>query len=91
MPIINYKPTTPSRRNMSVTDYSGLSKVAPEKSLLAPLNKKSGRNSYGRITATEAAETVENIASSISNVRSLTYRERSRPWNTILTVPLSSP
>ena len=50
MPIINYKPTTPSRRNMSVTDYSGLSKVAPEKSLLAPLNKKSGRNSDGRIT-----------------------------------------
>ena len=50
MPIINYKPTTPSRRNMSVTDYSGLSKEAPEKSLLAPLNKKSGRNSYGRIT-----------------------------------------
>ena len=50
MPTINYKPTTPSRRNMSVTDYSGLSKVAPEKSLLAPLNKKSGRNSYGRIT-----------------------------------------
>ena len=50
MPIINYKPTTPSRRNMSVTGYSGLSKVAPEKSLLAPLNKKSGRNSYGRIT-----------------------------------------
>lgn len=50
MPIINYKPTTPSRRNMSVTDYSGLSKVAPEKSLLAPLNKKSGRNSYGRFT-----------------------------------------
>ena len=50
MPIINYKPTTPSRRNMSVTDYSGLSKVAPEKSLLAPLNKKSGSNSYGRIT-----------------------------------------
>ena len=50
MPIINYKPTTPARRNMSVTDYYGLSKVAPEKSLLAPLNKKSGRNSYGRIT-----------------------------------------
>ena len=50
MPIINYKPTSPARRNMSVTDYSGLSKVAPEKSLLAPLNKKSGRNSYGRTT-----------------------------------------
>ena len=50
MAIKNFKPTTPSRRNMSVIDYSGLSKVAPEKSLLKPLNKKSGRNSYGRIT-----------------------------------------
>ena len=45
-----YKPTTPGRRGMSVIDYSSLSKVAPEKSLLEPLNKKSGRNSYGRIT-----------------------------------------
>ena len=50
MPIINFKPNTAGRRNMSVTDYSELSKVAPEKSLLAPLNHKSGRNSYGRIT-----------------------------------------
>ncbi len=50
MAIKNYKPTTPSRRNMSVVDYSELSKKGPEKSLLAPLNKKSGRNSYGRIT-----------------------------------------
>ena len=45
-----YKPTTPGRRGMSVLDYSNLSKVEPEKSLLAPLEKKSGRNSYGRIT-----------------------------------------
>ncbi len=44
------KPVTNGTRNMSYTDYSGLSKVAPERSLLAPLNKKSGRNSYGRIT-----------------------------------------
>lgn len=35
---------------MTVTDYSGLSKTAPEKSLLTPLKKNSGRNSYGRIT-----------------------------------------
>ena len=35
---------------MTSIDYSGLSKVSPEKSLLRPLNKKSGRNSYGRIT-----------------------------------------
>ena len=50
MAIKSYKPTTPSRREMTVTDYSSLSKVAPEKSLLEPLKKKSGRNSYGRIT-----------------------------------------
>ena len=50
MAIKVYKPTTNARRNMSVVDYSNLSKVAPEKSLLAPLKKKSGRNSYGRIT-----------------------------------------
>ncbi len=50
MAIKNYKPTTPSRRHMSVVDYSGLSKVAPEKSLLEPMTKNSGRNSYGRIT-----------------------------------------
>lgn len=50
MPVKFFKPTTPSRRNMSVIDYSGLSKCGPEKSLLAPLKKHSGRNSYGRIT-----------------------------------------
>ena len=50
MAIKVYKPTTNARRNMSVTDYSGLSKVAPEKSLLAPIKKNAGRNSYGRIT-----------------------------------------
>ena len=50
MSIKFYKPTTNGRRNMSVTDYSQLSKVAPERSLLEPLKKNSGRNSYGRIT-----------------------------------------
>ncbi|MBE6850729.1 MAG: 50S ribosomal protein L2 [Ruminococcus sp.] len=50
MAIKSYKPTTPSRRQMTVTDYSALSKTGPEKSLLEPMKKKSGRNSYGRIT-----------------------------------------
>ena len=50
MAIKVYKPTSAARRNMSVTDYSGLSKNGPEKSLLAPLSKNAGRNSYGRIT-----------------------------------------
>ena len=50
MAIKSYKPTTAGRRGMTVTDYSELSKVAPCKSLLEPLKKNSGRNSYGRIT-----------------------------------------
>lgn len=50
MAIKSYKPTTPSRRQMTVVDYSGLSKAAPEKSLLEPIKKHSGRNNMGRIT-----------------------------------------
>ena len=50
MAIKTYKPTTPSMRHTTCTDYSGLSKVAPEKSLLEPVKKTAGRNSYGRIT-----------------------------------------
>lgn len=50
MAIKNYKPTTPGRRDMSVSDYSGLSKVAPEKSLLDVVKAHSGRNNTGRIT-----------------------------------------
>ena len=48
MAIKFYNPTTPGRRDMSTIDYSGLSKVAPERSLLEPMKKHSGRNSYGR-------------------------------------------
>ncbi len=50
MAIKKFKPTTPGRRGMTVTDYSGLSKDGPEKSLLEPLKKNSGRNNTGRIT-----------------------------------------
>ncbi len=50
MAIKSYKPTTNGRRGMTVTDYSGLSKVKPERSLLEPKKKTAGRNSYGRIT-----------------------------------------
>ncbi len=50
MAIKHYKPITPGRRGMTSMDYSELSKVAPEKSLLEPLKKNAGRNSYGRIT-----------------------------------------
>ena len=50
MAIKKYKPTTPGRRDMTVTDYSQLSKVAPERSLLEPNKKHAGRNNTGRIT-----------------------------------------
>lgn len=50
MAIKAYKPTTPGRRGMTGLDYSGLSKVAPEKSLLEPIKSKGGRNNLGRIT-----------------------------------------
>ena len=50
MAIKTFNPTTPSRRNMTVLSYKGLSKVKPEKSLLEKLKKTAGRNSYGRIT-----------------------------------------
>lgn len=51
MPIKNFKPTTPSRRNMSVSAFQELTKTdGPEKSLLVSLSKSAGRNSYGRIT-----------------------------------------
>ena len=50
MAIKKYKPTTPGRRGMTVTDYSQLSKVAPERSLLEPMKKAAGRNNTGRIT-----------------------------------------
>lgn len=50
MAIKTYRPMTPGTRQMTVTDYSGLSKVAPERSLLEDLRKTGGRNAHGRIT-----------------------------------------
>ena len=50
MPIKKYKPTSPSRRGMSVSDFSGLTKKKPEKALLTPNPEKAGRNNQGRIT-----------------------------------------
>ena len=46
----HFKAYTPSRRNMTVSDFSEVTKKTPEKSLLAKKAKNSGRNSYGRIT-----------------------------------------
>jgi large subunit ribosomal protein L2 len=50
MAIKIYKPYTPTTRNRSVTDFSNLSKVAPEKSLTVSNHRSKGRNNKGRIT-----------------------------------------
>ena len=51
MSIKTYRPTTPARRQMTVSGFDGVDKHAvPEKSLVEVLKKHSGRNSYGRIT-----------------------------------------
>lgn len=51
MAIKKFKPTTPSRRYMTVASFSEITKKEPEKSLLAPLKKSGGRNSNGRVTS----------------------------------------
>ncbi len=50
MAIKKFKPTSPGRRFMTVTDFSQLTKKKPEKSLLVPLKKKAGRNNQGHVT-----------------------------------------
>jgi len=50
MALKKYKPTTPTLRFKTSTDYSGLTKKAPEKSLLEPIKRTGGRNNNGRIT-----------------------------------------
>ena len=50
MGIKQYKPTSPGRRFQTVSDFAEITTNKPEKSLLAPLSKKAGRNNYGRVT-----------------------------------------
>ncbi len=50
MPTKKFKPTTPSRRHMSVPTFEEITKSTPEKSLVVIKKKHAGRNSYGRIT-----------------------------------------
>ncbi len=50
MPVIIHKPTTNGRRNSSVQSFQDVTKKRPEKSLIAPKKKHSGRNNTGHIT-----------------------------------------
>jgi len=51
MGVKQYKPTTPTRRWQSVTDFSELTTDKPEKSLVVPLKRSGGRDSYGHVTS----------------------------------------
>ena len=51
MAIKGFKPTTPSRRKMTVASFEEITKTTPEKSLLTTINKTAGRNAHGRITS----------------------------------------
>ena len=50
MGIKTYNPYTPSRRNMTGSDFSEITKTTPEKSLVTSLKKNAGRNNQGKIT-----------------------------------------
>ena len=50
MPVKVYKPTSPGRRDMSVSTFEEITRKKPERSLLAPLKQKAGRNNQGRVT-----------------------------------------
>ena len=50
MAIKKFKPTSPARRFMTVSDFAEITKTEPERSLIVSLKKNAGRNSYGRIT-----------------------------------------
>ena len=50
MALKTYKPTTPSRRNMTMSTFEEITRTDPERSLLMPLTKKAGRNNLGRLS-----------------------------------------
>jgi len=51
MPLRKRKPTSAGRRFQTVSDFSEVTKTTPERTLVAPLPKKAGRNTHGRITS----------------------------------------
>ena len=51
MAIKSYKPVTPNRRYMTNSDFSEITTSKPERSLLAPITRSSGRNNNGRVTS----------------------------------------
>jgi large subunit ribosomal protein L2 len=87
MPLKRFRPYTPSRRTMTVADFSELTEKKPEKKLLRPKKRISGRNNHGRITMRtswrwrEAHDTV----SLTSDAKKTVFPAKLLPLNTIQT------
>ena len=76
MGIKTYRPYTPSRRHMTGSDFSEITKTTPEKSLLASKSRTAGRNNQGKITVDPAeAELKENIELSTLRERKMVFRQ----------------
>ena len=83
MALISRKPTSAGRRFQTATDFAEITRSEPEKSLVRPLKKTGGRNSYGRVTAaTGVGDTSGATGSSISSATSWRFRPRWPPSNT---------
>ena len=78
MGIKTYNPYTPSRRNMTGSDFSEITKTTPEKSLLVSLQKNAGRNNQGKITVRHQRWWIleENTESSISREKKMVFRQQ---------------
>ena len=74
----HFKPYTPSRRNMTVSDFAEITKKTPEKSLLAKKKEKAGRNSYGRITVRHQG------GGNRQKYRIVDLKERKTTWKQLL-------
>ena len=70
MGIKTYNPYTPSRRQMTGSDFSEITKTTPEKSLLDSKKRQAGRNSQGKITVRHRGGGAK------SSIELLTLRER---------------
>ena len=90
MGIKTYNPYTPSRRNMTGSDFSEITKSTPEKSLLVSLSKNSGRNNQGKITVRHRGGGAKNTESSISREIKMVFRQLLSVSSTIRTEQLIS-
>jgi len=70
MAVKKYKPTTPGQRGMTSYTFEEITRSKPERSLVAPLRRHGGRNTYGRVTVRHrGVDTAGRCASWITGVR----------------------